>query len=240
MATAAAVACLMIVATLPSDYTDTRAGARESIRKGFLSVMRETYGLISASRITRWALLGSFLVWFAFFSLYTSLEALLKQQFRLSNAGVGFVALTTGIGYILGGQLEGRLSDRVARRTVMLAGLGLSAVASVMLADVSELRFAVLGVLAVGFWLFLDAFGSCYLDDGPDPPGANRSHVGQLLLELYGYDGGFSYRGSDVGLGRVPICGLDVGRFVCVGGCSSTAAFIRESLWHRNCCEWLR
>lgn len=121
---------------------------------GVIRSGREAFGsLVSTSR-ARSALLLSFLIWFAFFGLYTYIGAFLEERLGLSTARVGLVTLTVGIGYVLGGQLGGRLSDRIGRRTVVLAGLVWMALVLAAVPQVRTLPIAVTGILAMGFGFF--------------------------------------------------------------------------------------
>lgn len=147
-----AVIAVIIVARLPSFGTHTGAGSHR--HEGLLSTIRETYKSLIVHRATRSALLVSFLIWFGFFGQYTYVGALLEHQFGLDSVRIGLVTLAVGVGYILGGQLGGRLSDRIGRKKVILAGLGWLTLVLILLPNVNCLPFAAVGIFAMGFGFF--------------------------------------------------------------------------------------
>lgn len=141
-----------IGAKLPSCGTHTRAELHNC--KGPLSTKRPTLGSLIARGPARSALLVCFLTWFGFYGLYTYLGAFLRQQFGLNSAQTGFMTLSVGLGYTLGSQLGGRLSDRLGRRRVILAGLGWLALVLAIVPNVRHLPFAIAGIFAMGCGFF--------------------------------------------------------------------------------------
>jgi DHA1 family inner membrane transport protein len=115
---------------------------------------RRAFGSLVSNRRARSALLVSFLVWFGFFAVYTYTGAFLEDRLGLDTARVGLVTLTVGVGYLIGGQLGGRLSDRIGRKSVVIAGLVLLGAVLVTVFRVHSLPVAVAGILAMGFGFF--------------------------------------------------------------------------------------
>ena len=121
---------------------------------GVIRVGREAFTSLVSNRRARAALLVSFFIWFAFFGLYTYMGAFLEDRLDLETARVGLVTLTVGLGYVLGGQLGGRLSDRIGRKNVVLTGLVWLAIVLAAVPQVRALPVAVAGILAMGFGFF--------------------------------------------------------------------------------------
>ena len=67
--------------------------------------------------------LVSFLIWTSFFSSYTFLGTFLKDTYNMKSATVGITSICLGIGYVVGGQVSGRVSDKIGRKKVILMGL---------------------------------------------------------------------------------------------------------------------
>jgi predicted MFS family arabinose efflux permease len=148
-----AVAFVLMVRLPPLWSRDASDDGRLDLR-GLIQEGRQAFGsLVSTSR-ARSALVVSFLVWFGFFGLYTYIGAFLEERLDLNTARVGLVTLTVGIGYVLGGQMGGRLSDRLGRKTVILAGLIWLAIVLAAIPQVRALPVAVAGILTMGFGFF--------------------------------------------------------------------------------------
>jgi predicted MFS family arabinose efflux permease len=124
------------------------------IGHAFLPAMRSTFRALASNRVIRAALLVSFLIWFGFQGFYTYVGAFLDEQFELDTALISFVTLTLGIGYILGGQAGGRLSDRLGRKVVVLSGLGFLSIVLAILPRLDYLPWVILGIFAMGFGFF--------------------------------------------------------------------------------------
>jgi predicted MFS family arabinose efflux permease len=148
----AIVVAVTIVLKLPSLTADTKAGP--NWHKGLLSAVGETFGSLISRRSSRAALLVSFLIWFGFFGQYTYVGALLRDRFGLDSARIGFATLAVGVGYILGGQLGGRLTDRIGPKKVILCGLGWLTLSLALLPNVSQPMLAVLAIFGMGFGFF--------------------------------------------------------------------------------------
>lgn len=116
------------------------------VRLSFSSLIRQ--------RQARFVLSVSFLTWFAFFALYTYIGAYFMERFRLTTAETGFMTLAVGIGYILGGQAGGRLSDRIGRRAVIRFGLGALGGVLFCVPTIRSLPLSVISMLAMGFTFF--------------------------------------------------------------------------------------
>jgi predicted MFS family arabinose efflux permease len=142
----------LVTVSLPSLPTGRSPSQRDSGQPRRL--VKNVFGSLMRDRRARSALLVSFLIWLGFFALYTYVGAFLQERFGLNSAETGFVTLTVGIGYVLGGQAGGRLSDRVGRRAVVLSGLAWLGIVLAVVPNIRSLPLATGAILAMGFGFF--------------------------------------------------------------------------------------
>jgi predicted MFS family arabinose efflux permease len=149
----AVVIAVLVIVLLPSLNPEEKVDFRQ-LALALFPAMRSTFRALASSKIIRSALLVSFLIWFGFQGFYTYVGAFLDEQFGLDTARISFVTLTLGVGYILGGQAGGRLSDRLGRKAVVLSGLGFLAMVLAILPRLDDLPWVILGIFAMGFGFF--------------------------------------------------------------------------------------
>lgn len=154
VASVIALAVAGLVAALLPSFGSTRQEDLPQHSRNLLSAFKGSYGSLISSKVVRGALLVSFLIWFGFQGLYTYLGAFLDRRFGLDSAQIGLVTIALGVGYVAGGQLGGRLADRVGAKTVVLAGLIFEAAILGVIFRSSSLVWAALLVFAMGFGFF--------------------------------------------------------------------------------------
>ena len=152
-AVVAFVTCLSVLARLPRIGPSRTQPWKEFSARRFVSTVGQDLGGLMRETRARSALLVSFTIWFAYFGVYTYWGAFLNQQFGLGSGRIGFVTVTVAVGYIIGSQLGGRLSDRIGRGKVIRAGLVVLGGLLAFLPWIGTLTVAVVGtlVLAAGF-----------------------------------------------------------------------------------------
>jgi multidrug resistance protein len=120
---------------------------------------RELYLRILGDPSARGAIASSLLGAVFWFTWATFLVAFFQERFDLSASLASLVALTSGVGVLVGSQLGGRLGDRIGHRPVvgwsiaaagclllletnLIAGLALAALLNLLVATASGARFA--------------------------------------------------------------------------------------------------
>lgn len=109
--------------------------------------------LVTRSKPRR-ALALSMLIWVAMFGFYTYLGSFLASAFRLSDSQIGQATLALGLGYAVGGQVGGRLSDRVGREPVIVGGILIMIVAFLAMPLSGGVPSAALLTVVLGFGFF--------------------------------------------------------------------------------------
>jgi predicted MFS family arabinose efflux permease len=149
----AVLIAVLVLLLLPSLQTGTSKRGKPKV--GFLITSTlSTFSKLISNVPIRASLAVSFLIWFGFQGQYTYIGAYLDHTFGLDSARIGFITLTLGVGYILGGQLGGRLSDRFGRKWIILIGLTFLAMVLGILPSVQQLPIAIFGIFAIGFGFF--------------------------------------------------------------------------------------
>jgi predicted MFS family arabinose efflux permease len=105
--------------------------------------------------------------------IYTWLGLYFTQRFRLGEVGVGLALLGYGVpGFVLG-PLIGRAADRWGRRWLIPAGLGIAALAAVLLAAPTPLVVAAIAVtiLSLGYDMTQPLLAGIVTQLAPERPG---------------------------------------------------------------------
>jgi predicted MFS family arabinose efflux permease len=110
--------------------------------------------LLAAHGRARRTLAISMLIWVAMHGFYTYMGAFLGGRFSLDAAQVAQLTLVLGIGYAIGGQMGGRLSDRFGREPVIIGGMAIMMVAFIGLPLTTAQGIAALLIVLLGFGYF--------------------------------------------------------------------------------------
>nr|WP_031465933.1 Bcr/CflA family multidrug efflux MFS transporter [Sciscionella sp. SE31] len=172
------------VFTLPETLPRERRGA------GKVSATLRTYLRLVTDRGLLSCVLVAGISFGALFTYVSSSSFVLQSGYHLSPQQFSFVFGANSIGIVLFGQLNGRLVGRFSPRALLGTGLGISAVAGVLLV-LAVLFGAGLAVVLVPMWVSVSSVGmimpnasTLALSDYPDSAGSASALLGfgQFLI----------------------------------------------------------
>ena len=105
--------------------------------------------------------------------IYTWLGAYFAQRYQLGEIGIGLALLGYGVPGFFLGPMIGRLADRSGRRWLIPAGVGVAAVAALVLADSAPLIAAAVAVtvLSLGYDMTQPLLAGIVTQLAPERPG---------------------------------------------------------------------
>jgi predicted MFS family arabinose efflux permease len=172
------------------------------------AAIKDVYGRLVINKRIRGALYVSSLMWFGFHGLYTYLGAFLDRQFDLDTTRISLTMIGMGIGYILGGQVGGRLSDRIGRKVVVLSGMTFFAAVLSILTNLKTLSHVVIGIFAMGFGFFFTYSAHVTLLTELDPKARSTIMAANYFFAYIGLTAGSAIGGVILTTFDFPFLGL--------------------------------